>query len=67
MSLDADVRDRVILLGGRVAGVDCPNCQFRSRDIELEAHSITNVTCPHCNATILTEDQKSQFRQAGKL
>lgn len=61
------VSDRVIILGGMVAGVDCPNCEFRSRDIELDAQRITSVSCPECDATILTEDQKSQLRQAGKL
>jgi len=57
----------MIFLGGKAAGVDCPNCDFRSRDIELDPVGITNVTCPECDATILTEDQKAQLRQAGKL
>lgn len=67
MPLDDTIRDRVIFLAGKVTGVDCPNCEFRSRDVELDAITITNTTCPECNTTILTEDQKSQLRQAGKL
>lgn len=67
MALDDDIRERVILLGGIVAGVDCPKCQFRSREIELKAHSLAGVSCPECGATILTEDQKAQLRKAGKL
>lgn len=67
MALDDGIRERVILLGGIVAGVDCPECQFRSREIELKAHSLAGVSCPECGATILTEDQKAQLRKAGKL
>lgn len=67
MPLDDNVRDRVILLAGKVAGVDCPNCGFRSCDVEPDAVEFTNTTCPECDATILTEEQKLQLQQAGKL
>lgn len=65
--MDDSIRDRVILVGGIVAGVDCPDCEFESREIALDEYSISEVVCPDCGATILTEDQKSQLRQAGKL
>lgn len=67
MPLDNDIRDRVTFLGGMAAGIDCPKCQFDSRDFDLAARSLTDVTCPDCGATILTADQKSRLRQAGKL
>lgn len=67
MALDESVRNRVIFLGGKVAGLDCPNCQFESRNLELNTYTLTNVVCPYCGTTILTKDQKSQLRQAGKL
>lgn len=65
--LDDEVRERVIFLGGIVAGVDCPECSFRSRDIELDVHSLTSIDCPECSTTILTEEQRAQLRKAGKL
>lgn len=67
VTLDDGIRDNVILVGGKVAGIDCPDCQYSSRDADLDAHSLAAVTCPDCGATVLTEDQKSQLRQAGKL
>lgn len=65
--MDDNIRDRVILFAGQVAGVDCPDCDFRSRDVELDTIKLTSTTCPECGATILTEEQKAQLRQAGKL
>ncbi len=67
MPLDDTIRDRVIFLAGKAAGVDCPNCEFRSRDVELDIVRLTDTSCPECGTTVLTEDQKSQLRQAGKL
>lgn len=67
MTLSETIRERVILLGGKVAGVDCPKCAFKSRDITVEVHTTASITCPNCDTTILTESQKSQLRQAGKL
>lgn len=67
MPLDDSIRDRVVFFGGKVAGVDCPNCQFHSREIELDAHVLRNIVCPDCGATILTEDEMSQLRQGDKL
>lgn len=65
--LDDTIRDRVIFLGGKAAGVDCPTCDFRSRDVDLDTVRLTDISCPECGRTILTEGQKSQLRQAGKL
>ncbi|MFC6764197.1 hypothetical protein [Natrinema soli] len=65
--MDETIRDRVIFLAGKAAGVDCSNCEFRSRDVELDAVRLTNTTCPECGMTILTEDQNAQLRQDGKL
>lgn len=67
MSLDDTIRERVVFLGGKAAGVECPNCQYRGRDVDLDVHTFTNVTCPECGATVLTEDEKAQLRQADKL
>lgn len=65
--LDGNTRERVIFLAGKVAGVDCNDCSFQSRDVSLDAHTMDPVSCPDCGATILTAEQKSQLRQAGKL
>ena len=67
MPFDDAIRDRVILLAGKVAGIDCPNCECKTRDVELDAVNFTTISCPECNTTVLTEDQQSQLRQAGKL
>lgn len=67
MSLDDGIRERVILLGGKVAGVDCPHCEFTSRDIDLAPFATTDVDCPECGATILTESEKQQLQSAHKL
>lgn len=67
VALDDSIRDRVIQFGGQVVGVDCPGCEFESRDFDLDAHRITDVACPNCGETILTEDEKSELRRAGKL
>lgn len=67
MSLDDTIRERVIFLGGKAAGVKCPQCEFRSRDVELDAVRLTATTCPDCGATVLTEDDQAQLRQADKL
>ncbi|WP_167837349.1 hypothetical protein [Halosimplex halophilum] len=55
------------MVGGKVSGLDCPKCQFDGSDLDLDAYSIEAITCPDCGATILTEDQKAQLRQSGKL
>lgn len=67
MTLDNSIRERVVFLGGKVSDVDCPNCAYTGRESDLDAHRFTNVTCPDCGTTILTEAQKSTLRQAGKL
>lgn len=67
MEFDDGIRDRVILLGGEVAGVDCPDCEFDGDVDGLEAHVLGSVECPVCESTILTADQKSQLRRSGKL
>lgn len=67
MPLDDVLRERVVFLGGKVSGVDCPNCEFRSRDVDLSPHNTRDVTCPECGATILTEAQMFQLRESGKL
>lgn len=67
MPLDDSVRERVVLFGGKVAGVDCPHCEYRSLDSDLDAHAFDKVSCPECDSPILTEEQKAELRQAGKL
>lgn len=67
MALDDTIRERVVLLGGKVSGVECPNCEYSGRESDLDAHRFTSVTCPDCGSTILTEAQKSTLRQAEKL
>lgn len=67
MPFDDSVRHRLILLGGKVAGVDCPNCSFRSQDLEVDPLSFTPVTCPECGTTILTEEEKGELRRAHKF
>ncbi|MFB6254625.1 MAG: hypothetical protein ABEI06_08450 [Halobacteriaceae archaeon] len=67
MSLSDMIQDRVIMLGGHVAGVDCPQCEYESQEIEIDPVEFSNVSCPECGATILTEKQKSELRQAGKI
>lgn len=53
VSLNGEICDRVVLVGGKVSGVDCPNCQFDGGD--LDTYSTESVTCPECGATVLTE------------
>lgn len=65
--MDDSIRDRVVFLGGKAAGVDCPDCELKTIDIDLDASESTDVTCPECGTTILSEDEKAQLRQAGKL
>lgn len=65
--MDDSIRDRVVFLGGKAAGVDCPDCKLKTTDIDLNASEITDVPCPECGTTILSEDEKSELRQAGKL
>lgn len=67
MELDEDIKTNLIMRGGKVAGINCPNCEFESRDVELAAHAITDVTCPDCGTRVLTEDQKTRLRRADKL
>lgn len=67
MTLDDSIRQRVVFFGGKVSGVDCPNCEYTGRESDLDAHRFTSVTCPNCGTTILTDAQKSALRQAGKL
>lgn len=65
--LDDELRERVVFLGGKVSGVECSDCSFRSRDVELSPHNVRDVTCPDCGATILSADEMSALREAGKL
>jgi ribosomal protein S27E len=65
--LDSELRDRVRLLGGKVAGVDCPECEYRSTERTFDAHTQEPVDCPDCGRTILTVEEKGQLRRAGKL
>lgn len=67
MSLDDSIREKVVFVGGKVGGVQCPECGCKRRDVSIEPHTFTDVTCPECGATILSEDQKSELRQAQKL
>lgn len=67
MPLDDSIRDRVLFLGGKAAGVSCPNCQFTTREVDLDAHSLSDVTCPECGTTILSKEQQAQLRQADKF
>lgn len=67
MPLSDSVRDWVVFLGGEVAGINCPDCGLESRDVDIDAHTIADVACPECGAVALTEGQKSELRQAGKL
>lgn len=65
--LDEGIRDRVILMGGKVSGVDCPHCELRSRDVDLNDGTVRDVSCPNCSETVLSADEMSQLRQADKL
>lgn len=67
MPLEDTTRENVLFVGGKAAGVTCPECDFESREVGLEPHTFSAVTCPECGATILTEAQKSALRQAHKL
>lgn len=67
MTIDSSVRDRVIFLGGKAAGIDCPECNLRSRDVYIDGHSLAEVTCPDCGATVLTEEQKAQLQRGDKF
>lgn len=67
MSFEDPIRENVLFVGGKAAGVTCPECGFESRDVGLEPHTFSEVTCPECDITILTEEQKSELRQAHKL
>lgn len=67
MAIDPSVRDRVVFLGGKAAGIDCPECDLRSREVDIDGHSLTGVTCPECGATVLTEEQKAQLRRGDKF
>lgn len=67
VTLDSSIRDRVVFLGGKVAGVICPHCGYTGRDADLDAHRFGAVDCPACETTILTEPEKSELRQADKL
>lgn len=67
MVLDESIRERAILIGGKLAGVECPNCEFDGRDLDMESHTTEAVSCPNCGTTLLTADEKAQLRQAHKL
>lgn len=67
MTLSERTQDRLMLFGGKVGGIDCPNCQFESRDIELKPHSTAEIKCPECGRTILTEDAIAQLQHDHKL
>lgn len=67
MLLDESLRDRVVLAGGKVIAIGCPDCEFDGRDLDVTSHTPTAVDCPQCDATLLTANQKSQLRRADKL
>lgn len=67
VNLGESVRDRAVLVGGKVAGVSCPDCGSETREVDVDAHSLSSVTCPDCGATVLTEDQVARLRRAHKL
>lgn len=67
MVLNDEIRDRIILVGGKVGGVDCPACQFNSREINPDPFSDVDLTCPECGTVILTEGEKRQLQSAHKL
>lgn len=67
MTLDSTIRERVVFIGGKVGGVDCPDCQFHGDDVDLDGYTVSSITCPDCGATILTEEQRSELRHAHKL
>lgn len=67
MALDDSIRERVVLMGGKVAGVDCPHCEFHSREIDVDPASMTAIHCPECHSPILSRNHRSQLRQADKL
>lgn len=67
MAIDSGVRERVVFLGGKAAGIDCPECELRTCDVDIDGHSLTEVTCPDCGATVLTEEQKAQLRRGDKF
>lgn len=49
-------------MGGKVAGVDCPNCELKTKEMDFNAYVITEITRPECSTTILSEDEKSKLR-----
>lgn len=61
------IRERVVFLGGKVSEVSCPDCAYSGREADLDAHRYTDIECPECGSTILTEKQKAELRRAGKL
>jgi DNA-directed RNA polymerase subunit RPC12/RpoP len=65
--LDDTTRERVVLLGGKVSGVECQDCGTRNRDVDLSPNQVQDVHCPDCGAKILTEGQVAALRHAGKL
>lgn len=67
MPLSDAIRERVVFLGGKVSSATCPNCDYTGRADALDAHRFTDVACPECGSTILTEAQKDELRRAGKL
>ncbi|GGL68466.1 hypothetical protein [Halocalculus aciditolerans] len=66
MALDG-IRERVVFLGGKAVGVDCPHCSFAGRDAPLDPGVFDAVTCPECGGVVLTEAEKAELRRAGKL
>lgn len=67
MELDDTLRERLILVGGKVAGAECPNCGFYGRDVDFESHTTEGVNCPDCGTPLLTAEEKSQLRRANKF
>lgn len=67
MSFEESIHERVVLLGGKVTGIDCPECTFAGSDVDLDAHRRGAVTCPNCGEMALTADEKAELRQNGKL
>lgn len=67
MGLGDEIRARVLLVGGKVTGVDCPACSFESRSVEPDPFDSSDLVCPDCGRTILTGEQKRQLQRANKL
>jgi len=67
MGLDEELRERIVLLGGVVAGVDCPDCRFESREVDIDPRTDDAVRCPECGTMILDTADKRRLELAHKL